>query len=42
MTKFLFGVLGCTAINKLFNACNADWSIFIVVEFGVVKKVRIA
>ena len=37
-TKFLFGVFGCTAINKSFNACNAVWSICLVVGFGVVKK----
>lgn len=41
-TKFLFGVFGCTAINKSFNACNAVWSICLVVGFGVLKKERIA
>ncbi len=42
ITKFLFGVFGCTVIIKSFNACNADWSICIVVGFGVVKKEKIA
>lgn len=30
ITKFLFGVFGCTAMIKSFNACNDDWSICVM------------